>query len=78
MNLIYHSFGNSIVVHLAGKTHTLSKDDKRFKLVSKLIKENALEEIGLVLDAQHYKTINQVRDRILKSIGLEPLELMVS
>jgi len=66
--VIYHIFGNTVVVHFAGKTHTISKDDKRYSVIRGLIDQNALGSMGLVLDPD--SQYHRVKERIFAALGV--------
>ena len=69
MEVTYVIFSKTIVVNAGGRTFTISKDDKRFRLISELITQNNLAEISLVMDP--HGPFFKVRARILESIGLK-------
>lgn len=64
--VIYHLFGNTVVVHVDSKTYTISKDDKRFDLIQKMINESAFDTLRLVIDAN--SNYFKVTQRILESL----------
>jgi hypothetical protein len=67
MKVTYQHFGNVIVITADGHTFTISRDDKRFNVVDKMIRESALEAAALAADPNG--GYRKVVDRVLASIG---------
>lgn len=65
---IYHRFADSIVIHYDGKTFSVSKDDKRFKLICKMIKEDAVDAAGMIADPNGGYL--KVQERLLEALGV--------
>lgn len=66
MSVIYHLIGNTIVVHVGGRTHSISSDDKRFDLICALITKNQVETIAHIVDqeASYFKVLARITESL--------------
>lgn len=62
--ITYHILPSQVIVTLEDRTYTISKDDKRYKTLCDLIKQNAVEILPMVVEVNspYFKVLKVLND----------------